>query len=379
MTLQIKKATKKESKARIALCGPSGSGKTYTANLIARGLVGPEGRILVFDTARGSASKYSDVFQFDVIEPDEFSPQTYVEAVELADKNGYDAIIIDSLSHAWSGKGGALEMVDNITKRSKSTNSFTAWRDVTPEHNKLIDAMIGARCHVIVTMRTKTEWVLEEDSRGKKVPRKIGMQYVQRDGMEYEFDIVADIDLDHTLIVSKSRCRALDEKVIKKPNGEIADMLRDWLSGEPVTNAEPKLSSTPKQPAQKPAPDGNWQRIGKALETIYPGYEKHERFAALREYAAWVNSGGSKKELEELAQHCEAIATPIADIRLMVAESNPGVPEDTVEENLTQFLAEMIERCGRKSILEGDPAELESWVDDLKATMAVEPEEEAVV
>src|SRR5262249_26069414 len=147
-----------------------------------------------------------------------------------------DALVIDSLSHAWMGKDGALEQVDRAAKRS-SGNSFAAWRDVTPMHNRLVDAMLSCRCHLIVTMRSKTEWVLEDDARGKKVPRKVGMAPIQRDGVEYEFDVVGDFDIHHTLTISKSRCSELDGAVIEKPGRDLARTLKRWLDeGDPVSD-----------------------------------------------------------------------------------------------------------------------------------------------
>lgn len=225
--LSFAKATKTQSRLRLALIGPSGSGKTYTALTIAQYL---GQRVAVIDTERGSASKYADIFTFDVLNLETFSPLTYVEAIKAAEAAGYDVLVIDSLSHAWMGKDGALEQVDSSTKRSQSRNSYTAWREVTPMHNALIDAMLQSRCHIIGTMRTKTEYVIEEDERGKKVPRKVGMAPVQRDGLEYEFDVVGDMDLENNFLVSKTRCPALAGKVFKKPGKPLADILHAWLS-----------------------------------------------------------------------------------------------------------------------------------------------------
>ena len=155
----------------------------------------------------------------------------YVDAIRVADGCGYDVIVVDSLSHAWTGKDGALAMVDSISKRSRSGSSFNAWRDVTPEHNGMVDAILRSRGHVIVTMRTKTEYVLEKDDRtGKTRPKKIGLAPVQRDGLEYEFDVVGDIDNDHSFLVTKSRCSAVENAFIEKPGREFAETLRDWLT-----------------------------------------------------------------------------------------------------------------------------------------------------
>ncbi|RYZ46868.1 MAG: ATP-binding protein [Myxococcaceae bacterium] len=222
------KATKKNSRLRLALLGPPGSGKTFTALRIARGLVGPTGRIALGDTERGSASKYADRFNFDAQDMETFGPRDYVALIQEAERGGYDALIIDSLSHAWMGKGGALEMVDNVAKASKSKNSFDAWRTVTPEHNNMVDAILRARLHIIVTMRVKTEYVVE-DVNGKKTPRKVGMAPVQRDGLEYEFDVVGDMD-GADLAVTKTRCSALAKAVVVEPGEKLGETLRAWLT-----------------------------------------------------------------------------------------------------------------------------------------------------
>lgn len=246
----FKKATKSAGRLRLALIGPAGSGKTWTALELAKEL---GGRIAVIDSERGSASKYAgDAAEFDVCELDTFSPQTYVDTLLAADKSGYDVVVIDSLSHAWSGKDGAIERVDKAAARSKSGNSFMAWREVTPEHNRMVDAILQMRAHVIVTMRTKTEYVQEKDERtGKVTPRKVGLQPIQRDGLEYEFDVTADLDTDHVLTISKTRCRALDRAVIREPKGsDLAAPLKAWLSdGAPIVELP-----VPTFAVQEPAP-----------------------------------------------------------------------------------------------------------------------------
>jgi hypothetical protein len=227
----FKQAVKSESKLRFALVGPSGSGKTFSALGIATGL---GGRIAVVDTERGSASKYAGDFIFDVLELESHHPQNYIEAIRAAEEERYDVIVIDSLSHAWTGKDGALDLVDKAMKKGQTGNSFAAWRDITPLHNALVDAILCARLHVIVTMRAKTEYVVEEDSRGKKVPKKVGLAPVQREGVEYEFDVVGDINLDHELVVSKTRCSLLTGKIIAKPGAPLGTLLKGWLHGDEI-------------------------------------------------------------------------------------------------------------------------------------------------
>jgi hypothetical protein len=234
MGLAFKKAEKSQSRLRLAIAGVSGAGKTFTALRIASAL---GSRIAVIDTERGSASLYSDKFSFDVAELESFSPAKYVDAIHLAEREGYDVIIIDSLSHAWSGKDGALELVEKAAIKSRSQNSYTAWRDVTPEHNSMVEAILQCRAHVIATMRSKTEYVLEENASGKKVPVKRGMAPIQRAGMEYEFTLFAEMDQDHNFVVTKTRCDALDGAVIKKPGEDVANTLRAWLgAGAPIVD-----------------------------------------------------------------------------------------------------------------------------------------------
>lgn len=224
------KAERKKAKARIALLGPSGSGKTYTSLLFARELAeAARGKVAVIDTERGSASLYAgEAAQFDVCELASFEPDSYVTAIEEAGRVGYACLVIDSLSHAWAGKGGALEKVDEAASRSNSRNTHFAWREVTPMHNRLVDTILQYPGHVVVTMRVRTAYDYE-DVDGRKVPKKIGLAPVQRDGMEYEFTLTGDLDHSHRLVVSKSRCSALDDKVVSRPDARFIRILIDWL------------------------------------------------------------------------------------------------------------------------------------------------------
>lgn len=231
MKFEIKRATKAQSRARIALMGPAGSGKTFTALELARHL----GRnVILIDTERGSASKYADEFEFSVIELDSFSPKTYTEAIRAAEAAGADLIIIDSLSHAWIGKDGALEQVDRAASGSQGGsrgNSFTAWKNVTPLHNELVDTILRARAHVIATLRTKTEYVIEENAQGRKVPRKVGLAAMQREGIDYEFDIAGLLDAENNMTITKTRCRTLaPNELIPKPGRDLAEKIKAWLS-----------------------------------------------------------------------------------------------------------------------------------------------------
>lgn len=253
----FKPATATISKARIALCGASGSGKTYSALAIAEGL---GGNIVCIDTERGSAAKYGRNFAFDhldmaswwseeaesdprVRQEGPFAIRRYILAINEAGKAGYGVCIIDSLTHAWSGEGGALSMVDHIQSTSKNPNAFAAWRDVTPWHNRLIDAMLGSPCHIIATMRSKTEYAMDKDDRGRTQVKKIGMAPIQRDGMDYEFDVLGELDERHKLVVTKTRCPDLDNAVVECPGRPLGEVVLSWCSQGEAPLAKPRLEA----------------------------------------------------------------------------------------------------------------------------------------
>ena len=249
MAMQFVKATKSQSRLRLGLIGASNSGKTWTALAVACAM---GEHVAVIDTERGSAAKYSDLFSFDVLALQSFSPQNYIDAIHTAEEAGYDVIVIDSLTHEWDGKDGCLEMVDKVQATGASNNKFTAWSKVTPLHNQFIGAILNCKCHLIATMRTKTEYVLEQDIRGKMVPRKVGMAPVQREGFEYELDIIGTLNDQHDLTITKTRYSALDGKTIEKPNKGFAEELKKWLSdGNPVPPPIVAVSATAK-PATSP-------------------------------------------------------------------------------------------------------------------------------
>lgn len=224
----FKRATKAAAKLRLGLIGPAGSGKTMTAFRIAAGLGGP---VAVIDTERGSASLYAGErgLEFDVIELDTYGVDRFTDAIKAAADGGYATLVIDSLSHAWAGKGGILEFVDNAGKRNQGGGNFGAWREATPQHNKLVDAILGAPLHVICTLRSKVEYVVENVG-GRNQVRKVGLQPVQRDGLEYEFTVVGDVTQDHDLVVTKTRAAFLKDAVIREAGEDLGRQLAAWLA-----------------------------------------------------------------------------------------------------------------------------------------------------
>lgn len=222
-------AKKVASWLRMAISGPSKSGKTFSALTIAKYLL-PNGRVCLIDTERGSAAKYAKKFDFNHFEFEPpYHPQRLLDLLAAAERYEYDIVIVDSLSHLWSGPGGVLEIVNTITKRDKSGNSFAAWADATPIQNRLYDGLTAVNAHLICTMRTKTEWVIEPDDRGKMVPRKIGLEPRQRGEIEYEFDILGELDPQHAMRVEGSRCEELNDQLFERPGKAIAETIRKWL------------------------------------------------------------------------------------------------------------------------------------------------------
>lgn len=233
--IQFSKATRKALKGRIAIDGPSGSGKTFTALRMAFSIVAPGKRVVVISSESGAVEKYvglapdGTIWDFDIGYLPDFSPDTYTKAIFAAGKAGYDVIVIDSLSHAWAGEGGALELVDRAASKSQSQNTYFAWRDITPMHNRMLEAIVRSPAHIIGTMRSKTEYVIENVG-GKSVPKKVGMSPIQRAGMEYEFDLYCSMNLDHVCFVSKTRCPALDGMMQVKPGAEFIEPFGKWLA-----------------------------------------------------------------------------------------------------------------------------------------------------
>ncbi len=225
--MKFEKAMRKKARLRLALTGPSGSGKTYSALLVAKGI---GGRIAVLDTEKGSASLYSDVADFDVLELEPpFAPERFIEAISAAEQAGYDTLVLDSITHEWSGVGGCLELVDTIAKAKFRGNSWSAWSEINPRHRLFLDAILRSPMHIIATMRSKTETAQVEENGRKKVA-KLGMKSEQRDGVEYEFTTVLDIGHEtHHAIASKDRTKLFsnaDPVVLSEQTGK---QLLNWL------------------------------------------------------------------------------------------------------------------------------------------------------
>lgn len=236
--VQIRKARRSATKLRLLLTSPSGGGKTYSGLLLAKGLAG---RTVVIDTEEGSSDLYDTLHDFDVVDlKPPFTPERYIECITACEEAGYDVIVIDSVTHCWSGKGGCLELVDDIAKAKFRGNTWSAFSEITPRWRAFVDAILRSSAHIICTGRSKTETAQVEDNGRKKVT-KLGMKLEARDGLEYEFTCVLDIIHDgHYATVSKDRTGLFsgDPKPITVDTGR---MLAEWLAG-----------ATPAAPAANP-------------------------------------------------------------------------------------------------------------------------------
>ena len=218
------KATKTKSKLRLAITGTAGSGKTYGALLIAKGL---GGKIAMIDTENGSGNVYSDLCDYDICNLSApYYPQKYIQCIHEAEQAGYEIIIIDSISHEWNGEGGCLDLHTRETASGKG-NSFTAWAKITPLHNMFVQALTASPCHIIATIRSKTDHIINDSRQVVKV----GLAPVQRDGIEYEFGTVFDISASHLASVNKDRTGIFPDTPFKI-TPDIGARLRTWLNND---------------------------------------------------------------------------------------------------------------------------------------------------
>jgi len=220
--MQLQQASRKKAKIKLGIQSPSGGGKTMSALLIAHGICGNWSKIAVIDTENKSADLYAHLGEYKTLslEPP-YSPERYIEGIDICLEAGMEVIIIDSTSHEWDN---LLDYHSSLTG-----NSFTNWAKVTPRHEAFVNKILQSNAHFICTIRSKTDYVLSEKN-GKQVPEKVGLKAHQRDNLEYEFTCVLELDMKHLAKASKDRTGLFMGKPEFVPTVETGRVIADWCS-----------------------------------------------------------------------------------------------------------------------------------------------------
>ena len=294
MSNMFVKATKNAIFLKLAVTGPSGAGKTTAALRLARGLVGSKGKIAVIDTENSSSLLYADKFDFDVcvIEPP-FSEDKFSEGIEHAIKQKYDCVIIDSFSHLWQA---ILDYKSKLDARGG--NSYLNWANAGSRFESVLQAILHGKIHVVCCMRSKMDYIMEVNDKGKQAPKKVGLAPVMRDGIEFEFSVVLDLDMNHRAMASKDRTRLFDGKIIEITE-DTGVALNDWMNGKSTTSKESSAlqTSVPEKHSEAPKTeeDDIPMNFADDLAKIIDGNEEAVNFA-LQSWN-WVTPNQTWKDL----------------------------------------------------------------------------------
>lgn len=236
MGTTFKKAIRRIVAPKLAIQGVSGSGKTYSALRFARGFVGEKGRIALIDTENQSASLYSDLTPFDVLDiaprnnggTSAYWWQDFYDAIQAAIDEKYDMLIIDSASHIWQG---VLDFKTRLDQ--KGGNSFTNWGNAGQQFSNVLNQILQSHIPIICCFRSKTEYILEEtEKEGRTInkPRKVGMAPITRGDSEYEFSVVFEVNRDHNAEISKSRCSCFGNDWYSLITEQTGAEFKDWCN-----------------------------------------------------------------------------------------------------------------------------------------------------
>jgi hypothetical protein len=272
--MHLQKASRKKAKIKLCLQGPSGSGKTYSALLLAYGLCNDWAKICVIDTENHSADLYSQLGEYNTISlTGPYTPERYMQAIDVCVKAGIEVIIVDSLSHEW-------EYIINF-HASLVGNSFTNWSKVTPRHNEFIQTLLDTNKHVIATVRTKQDYVLNERN-GKMVPEKIGLKPIQRDDLEYLFTLTFELDRNHIAQSTKDRTGLFSNKQGQLINEDTGKSILEWCNyGKEVTGNDISTRINEcKSVAELLSLFNKYQHL---KETLKPEFEKRKREILVQE------------------------------------------------------------------------------------------------
>lgn len=278
--MAFQKAKREQVWTKLLLAGPSGSGKTYTALRLAKGIANKAGgRVAAIDTENGRIRYYADEFDFDDLQLDVHTPESYIEAINEAVDGGYSVLIIDSATHEWDY---CLE-----THNKMPGNSYTNWAKITPRHDAFMETILQTPIHIIATVRGKDEYVLEEKN-GKQTPKKVGIGFKQRDNTEYNFTVTFNLAQDtHVADAMKDNTHIFEGRyeVLTEKDGE---KIYDWAnSGERV---DPKTKPVKAEVSAEGKLAKAIEMIDvKAKELIASGIPKADVGAAIMEACGTAN------------------------------------------------------------------------------------------
>jgi len=228
--IQLKKATRKQVKLRLGLSAVSGGGKTMSALLMAYGMTNDWSKIAIIDSENGSASLYSHLGEFNVIDLEApYSPERYIEAIKTCENAGMEVIITDSITHEWEGEGGCLDIHSKMTG-----NGYTNWSIITPRHQRFINTMLSSKCHIISCVRRKQDYEMQLNEKGKQAPVKVGLKEITREGFEYELTINFTLEVNHQATASKDRTGLFMDKPPFIINEETGKQLIEWCNNGEV-------------------------------------------------------------------------------------------------------------------------------------------------
>lgn len=224
--MELKIAQRHQVKLRLGLSGASGFGKTYSALLLAHGITNDWSKIAVIDTENNSANLYAHLGDFNVLSLEApYSPERYVHAIKTCENASVEVIIIDSITHEWQGKGGCLQIHEQLGGR------FQDWAKVSPRHQEFIDAILQSKCHIITTVRSKIDYSLDSDQNGRTKVVKHGTKEITREGFEYELTVNFELVNDkHLVKASKDRTGLFMDRPEFVINQATGKKLMEWCS-----------------------------------------------------------------------------------------------------------------------------------------------------
>lgn len=321
MTL-LRKAERQKAKLRIGVSGPSGAGKTYSALILAKSIASSMDKVAIIDTENGSADLYSHLGEYNVLRLESpYSPEAYSAAIKECEKAGMEVIIIDSVTHEWDGKGGSLEINELLAKTKYKGNTWAAWSETTPRHQKFIDSITTSPVHMITTARSKTDTIQTED---KKI-KKVGLKEIQREGFEYELTLNFTLDRDgHYATASKDRTGIFIDKDPFVITEETGKTLKAWAEAgiDPAEiAAKEKAAREEKEKQEKIAATKNKVfAMSKELGLVTEGVEKEALKVAIGEFIK------SKTMLELTDKNLDDIS---ARLSILVSEKREADKQNT--------------------------------------------------